>query len=189
MSASLAWQTADWLRLLRTPVQLSDSDAPAALAAPELERIVPLFGTSAAVRGDAPPPPTNLRLTLLGSFVHEDPQRSSAIIQREGGKPQRYVLGNELDSGIRLHAVYPDRVELERNGRLETLPFPARSNSRGDIGYSVAPPVMDPVDQLDELEEENAELLRERMKELYQQMESAGTLPDDSPLEPPMESE
>src|SRR5690606_2844213 len=182
---------ADWLRLLRAPAEPGDSSTPTALVAPELERIAPLFGTSVATRSDAPPPPTNLRLTLLGSFVHEDPDRSSAIIQRDSGKPERYVVGSELDSGIRLHAVYPDRVELERNGRLETLPFPARSGGRGDNSYvyTPAPPAMDPVEQLDELEEENAELLRERMKELYQQMEAAGTLPDDSPLEPPMESE
>lgn len=91
----------------------------------DLERLEPLFGPTATARTNGPPPATNLGITLLGSFVHVDPQRSSAIIQLSGGKPRRYGIGEEIQTGIRLHAVYRERVELERNGRLENLSFPS----------------------------------------------------------------
>ncbi len=190
MSLSLAWQTTDWLRLLRAPAHSTSTDTPAVLAAPALERLEPLFGTSSTA-SDAPPPATNLRLSLHGSFVHANPQRSSAIIQREGSKPQRYAVGVELDQGVRLHAVYRDRVELERNGHLESLPFPTRKNSANSASDGEAAPAEDSVDQLSTLQEDNAAQLRERMDALRQQMDAAGTLPAAEPnsTEQPTESD
>ncbi|UVE19077.1 hypothetical protein NVV93_06775 [Pseudomonas sp. LS44] len=193
MSISLAWQTAGWIRLLRAPVQVSSNTPQTALTPPALERLAPLFGPSPTSDTTAPPS-TNLRLTLLGSFVNADPKRSSAIIQRDGSKPQRYNVGIEVDQGVRLHAVYRDRVELERNGRLETLPFPTRTSNGNNP--SVAVPALAPrensADQLSELQDEDLQQLRERMNALRQQMEAAGTLPSDqesAPTEPPTESE
>ncbi|AYC33518.1 general secretion pathway protein GspN [Pseudomonas cavernae] len=198
MSISLAWQTADWIRLLRAPVQVSSNAPQTALTPPALERLAPLFGPSPTSDTSATPPATNLRLTLLGSFVNADPKRSSAIIQRDGSKPQRYNVGIEVDQGVRLHAVYRDRVELERNGRLETLPFPTRTLS-GSNPSAVVPapapapaPAEDSADQLSELQDEDLQQLRERMNALRQQMEAAGTLPPDqesAPTEQPTESE
>ncbi len=192
MSVSLAWQTTDWMRLLRVPAHSTGTDTPTSLAAPELERLEPLFGPS-NVASDAQPPATNLRLSLHGSFVHADPQRSSAIIQREGSKPQRYAVGAELDKGVRLHAVYRDRVELERNGHLESLPFPTRKSSinSASTGAAELEPTEDSVDQLSTLQEENAAQLRERMDALRQQMDAAGTLPAAEPnsTEQPTESD
>lgn len=187
MSISLAWQAADWLRLLRTPPQVTAVNPQAALATPPLERLEPLFGPTGSA-SDAPPPATSLRLTLLGSFVHVDPSRSSAIIQREGSKPRRYSIGDELDNGIYLHAVYRDRVELKRQGRLESLPFPSKrtpgiSSSQAETHPGGA------LEQLSELHDEDAALLRERMDALRQQMEAAGSLPAAEPPEPPMESD
>jgi len=187
MIASLAWQTAGWLRLMRTPPPAPVASASTSLATPALERLEPLFGP-VGVDSSAPPPATNLRLTLLGSFVHDDPKRSSAIIQREGSKPQRYAVGAELDNGVRLHAVYRDRVELERQGRLETLPFPSKramgySSSGQDEAYDE-----NTIEQFSELHDEDAALLRERMDALRQQMEAAGSEPTAEPTEP-MESE
>jgi len=187
MSVSLAWQTADWLRLLRTPPQVAAVDTQTALAPPTLERLEPLFGPASSA-GDAPPPATSLRLTLLGSFVHVDPSRSSAIIQREGSKPRRYGIGDELDNGIYLHAVYRDRVELKRQGRLESLPFPAKRIS-GISSSEAETPAGSALEQLSELHNEDAALLRERMDALRQQMEAAGSLPAAEPPEPPMESD
>ncbi|RJG14399.1 general secretion pathway protein GspN [Pseudomonas cavernicola] len=190
MSVSLAWQTTDWLRLLRAPAHSASTNTPAMLAAPALERLEPLFGPS-SVASDAAPPATNLRLSLHGSFVHADPQRSSAIIQREGSKPQRYAVGAELNKGVRLHAVYRDRVELERNGRLESLPFPTRKSSANSVSDIESAPAEDPTNQLSTLQEDNAAQLRERMDALRQQMDAAGTLPAIEPnsTEQPTESD
>lgn len=178
MCLSLAWQTADWLRLLRTPPPL---DAPSALRpsasapSPALER---LFGSNAVDR-DALPPATSLRLTLLGSFVHSDPRRSTAIIRQEGSEARRYGLDSEVASGVRLHAIYPDRVELLRNGRRESLAFPQASAA--DLLQSRAEDAAGTdLDPLDELEAGNLEQLRERMDSLRQQMEASGTLPPDA---------
>ncbi|MBU3057333.1 type II secretion system protein N [Pseudomonas indica] len=182
MCVSLAWQTAGWIRLMRAPTQTVTTDTPVIHSAPVLERLEPLFGPSNAVAGNAPPPATNLRLTLHGSFVHADPKRSSAIIQSEGGKPQRYRVGAELEGGIRLHAVYRDRVEIERNGRLETLPFPAARSGSGPTNYLMEES-FDHTGQMDMLEQEDAELLRERMEALREQMEAAGSAPEDHPEE------
>ncbi|WP_263144231.1 type II secretion system protein N [Pseudomonas sp. RIT-PI-AD] len=201
MSVSLAWQTLAWLRQLREPAGNAASAAAAPASPPSLDNMQRLFGTPGST-ADGPPPATNLRLTLHGSFVHNDPARSSAIIQREGSKPQRFGLGQELDAGVKLHAVYRDRVELERNGRLESLPFPSSRASSSDSGaedgggYGAPPtddaiqPPVDNNDPLSGLQEENAEMLRQRMEALRQQMEAAGNLPPpETPTEQPMESD
>ncbi len=186
MSISLAWQTADWLRLVRTPVTVAAAPA-AAQSAPEasqgLER---LFG-SAALSNDAPAPATHLRMTLLGSFVHSDPERSSAIIRSENGETQRYLVGSEIAGGVRLDRVYAGHVELLRNGRRESLAFAqakhAASGSGADEGASA-------LQQYEALESGNLEELRERMEALRQQMEVSGTYaPDTESTEQPTEGQ
>lgn len=121
--AYLAMQINDWLAITRTPVEARDDAAAVAGVAPDLQRMETLFG--------APPPLqvpasslSRVDLTLHGSFVHAEPERSIAIIQRAGGVPELFHPGDELDSGLSLQTVYADRVELLRNGSLETLYFP-----------------------------------------------------------------
>ncbi|MET1079145.1 MAG: type II secretion system protein N [Pseudomonas sp.] len=189
MSVSLAWQTVDWMRLVSAPTPTVSVDSPPTQATPTSGQVTPLFGAGAPAAGDSAPPATNLRLTLNGSFVNADPQRSSALVQLEGSKPQRFAVGAELQDGIRLHAVYRDRIELERDGRLETLPFPTRSSNPAQTSYSDPNAYEMPVGQMDSLEEENAALLRERMDALRQQMEAAGSMPGAEPTDQPMESD
>nr|WP_298167046.1 type II secretion system protein N [uncultured Pseudomonas sp.] len=180
MSISLAWQTLGWFRLARTPPAGLDTPSPSdhrQHAAPA--QLAALFGTVAQENG--PPPTTNLRLTLLGSFVHADPQRSSAIVQREGSASQRVAIGSELADGIRLHAVYLDRIELERQGRLETLPFPITpptqivaadysASAYDDSAYIEPPQYDEPVGELGDYEEESPEQLEERLDALRKQV-------------------
>jgi general secretion pathway protein C len=187
MSISLAWQSADWLRLLRAPVAAANSTASetAAIIAPPA--IGQLFGSSPASNG--PAPSTNLRLTLLGSFVHADPKRSSAIIRSEGSAAQRYNIDSEISSGVRLHAVAADGVELLRNGRRESLSFPLNSSTAGSTQVIVD----DPLEQLSEMESEDLSQLRERMDALRQQMQDSSSLPGNQPgatepTEQPMEN-
>ncbi|WP_313105655.1 type II secretion system protein N [Stutzerimonas nitrititolerans] len=121
--AYLAMQINDWLAITRTPVETRNDATAVAGVAPDLQRMETLFG--------APPPIqapvsslSSVDLTLHGSFVHVEPERSIAIIQRAGGVPELFHPGDELDSGLSLQTVYADRVELLRNGSLETLYFP-----------------------------------------------------------------
>ncbi|MDF2074014.1 type II secretion system protein N [Pseudomonas mendocina] len=188
LSVSLAWQSAELLRLVRGPVQ---PPPPQTAATPEQRAQAPiaqLFGTPRQA-DSGPPPATNLQLTLLGSFVHNDPQRSSALIQRQGQSAQRYSVGMDVDNGVRLDAVYADRVELLRNGRRESLTFPRQQSGQ----YSYTPPAEnspdDSLQQLDQLDQDNLEQLRQRMQELREQMEASGTPPEETPAEQPMESD
>jgi general secretion pathway protein C len=188
LSVSLAWQSAELLRLVRSPIAQSLSQT-----APNLEQraqapIAQLFGTP---RQDdsGPPPATNLQLTLLGSFVHSDPQRSSAVVQRQGQSAQRYTVGMDVDNGVRLDAVYADRVELLRNGRRESLAFPRQQSGQYSLYTPPDETIDDPVEQLDQLDQNNLEQLRQRMQDVREQMEASGTLPEETPADQPMESD
>lgn len=169
ISLSFATQTIDWLKLNRTQATVQSNDSSELAAAPELDSIETLFGP-ARTQNDTAPPATNLRLTLRGSFVDSNANKSSAIIQREGGKPQRFPIGAEIDNGVRLHAVFRDRVEIERNGRRETLTFGKRKpgNGASQASYGNA------VDDLSTLQQQDEQRMREHMEALRQQMESAG---------------
>ncbi len=188
MSVSLAWQSADWLRLLRTPAKTTETSAHSAQTTAQPTEIGQLFGTS-SVANESPAPNTTLRLTLLGSFVHADPQRSSAIIRSEGSSSQRYTINSEISSGVRLHAVAADRVELLRNGRRESLSFPISNSATSSLQSSTSEVAADPLQQLSELESDDLVQLRERMDALRQQMQASGSVPDSpEPTEQPTEN-
>jgi general secretion pathway protein C len=188
MSVSLAWQSADWLRLLRVPMVASSNSANELPLTAQNTNIGQLFDTS-SIASDASAPSTNLRLTLLGSFVHADPRRSSAIIRSEAGPAQRYSIDSEISSGVSLHSVAADRVELMRNGRRESLSFPHFSSTASSQQSSSQQSMADPLDQLSELESADLSQLRERMDALRQQMQDSGSLLDPTePTEQPMEN-
>lgn len=189
MGMGLAWQTADWLRVLRAPAQGGTPDSTQQPAPAASGQLAQLFGAGARDES-APVPATHLRLTLLGSFVHADPERSSAIVRPEGGEARRYRVGDELPNGIRLHAVYPDRVELQRNGRRESLSFPRSQSDNQAMTYPSGATTTDTLNQLDELEADNLAQLRERMDALRQQMDASGASPADAePTDQPTESD
>jgi len=174
MSVSLAWQAAEWLRLLRAPAP-AEANTRAPLNDQAIQgNALALFGTTQpSTTGGLPA--TQLRLTLLGSFMHSDPAQSSAILQQDGQPAQRYRVDVELAPGIRLAQVHADHVEVLRNGRRERLDFPHRSaftNAPTDSG--------DTLEQLDQLEADNLETLRERMEALREQMQASGMPSADS---------
>ncbi len=168
MSASLAWQSVAWQRLLqRAPV--IPSSAHEAPQNRDMQGLLGLFGAGPSAATDAPS--TSLRVTLLGSFVQADSPRSSAIIQLDGRPAQRYLVGQTLSSGVSLHAVYRDRVELKRNGRLETLAF---SKPQGTSASSARnPPDSDTLNQLQALDEQDSQHLQQRMQALREQIQAA----------------
>jgi len=188
LSVSLAWQSAELLRLVRSTVAQSLSQTTPSLQQRAQAPIAQLFGTPRQ-EDSGPPPATNLQLTLLGSFVHSDPQRSSAVVQRQGQSAQRYTVGMDVDNGVRLNAVYADRVELLRNGRRESLAFPRQQSGQYSLYTPPDETIDDPVEQLDQLDQNNLEQLRQRMQDLREQMEASGTLPEETPTDQPMESD
>ncbi len=96
-----------------------------------------LFGRidAPAPRSAVEAPETQLDLTLTGVvFTKEDPARAQAIIARGNADERRYRIGDELQGGARIEAIYRDRVLLRRGGRYETLRLPRERV--GEIGSS-----------------------------------------------------
>ncbi len=82
-----------------------------------------LFGAGAAASGsDAPA--TTMPLILAGVIADPDPAKGVAIIGENAAAGKLYAVGAAIPGGVHLHAVYSDRVLLERNGGLETLMLP-----------------------------------------------------------------
>lgn len=190
MTLSLMRELRDWMQLQQEPAPADPASNQTAAPRLALERLEPLFGPAiTTTTSNGTPPATNLGMTLRGSFVHADPQRSSAIIQRSGNRPQRYTVGDEIQDGIRLHAVYRDRIELERNGRLESLPFPIHGRGR----RQVTPAQENPAEEADSAaaapDEEPAQL-RTRLEELRDEDEAETAEPASAePIEQPTESD
>jgi general secretion pathway protein C len=78
-------------------------------------------------------PDTTLRLTLTGILAKEDDANGGATIASDRDGSQNYQVGQVIAGadGATLHAVYADRVLLNRNGRLETLRFPKELSTAG----------------------------------------------------------
>ncbi len=69
-------------------------------------------------------PDTQLNLTLLGILSNgrnDKDSRSRALISAQGGEEKPYSVGDDVARGVQLTAIFPDRVILNRNGKLETL--------------------------------------------------------------------
>ncbi len=174
MSVSLALQSVALRRLLLSPAASSSAVPENRSHNTDMQSLLGLFGSGVATTTSAPS--TTMRLTLLGSFVHADSQRSSAIIQLEGNPAKRYAVGQALSSGVSLHGVYRDRVELKRNGRLETLSF-----NKPRASQSAAPatpePASDTLSQLQALGAENAQQLQQNMQALRERLQAAEVAP------------
>lgn len=142
----LAWHVARliWL-LIPAPASGDPIDAPA-LATPsgpagrpqapganvQLIAGAHLFGEASAKQAAAPPPEeavenlaeTRLSLTLMGTIAATDDADSIAIIADSRNEEKIYGLRDSVTQDASLHAVYPDRVVLNRGGSLEVLKLP-----------------------------------------------------------------
>jgi general secretion pathway protein C len=131
---AIAWQLVQLTWLLLNPSEPSSNPAAApttaSMARPvDIQRIARanLFG-----RADAPPaqqsdidaPQTQMNLRLAGTIASDDPSKGYAIIGESGGAAKFYTTGATLPGGVRLHAVYSDKVILDRGGQLEALLLP-----------------------------------------------------------------
>lgn len=179
----LAGQISAWLQLTQSKPSASTDNAQAVGTTPDLQRMESLFGSPASLSQDYATGEPVSNLTLLGSFVHANPAKSKAIIQVSGSTPQLYQVEQELETGLRLYSVHPDRVEVMRGGRIESLFFPsARSpsavqDSLPDYSEPAAMEYSDP----------QAEMLQQQMEALRQQMEGttspSATPSDEQPTE------
>lgn len=77
----------------------------------------PLFGAPTQASTSR----VNTNLLLLGVLVATNQGQSQAIIASQSKEPKVYSINQELADGGRLTKVFADRVQLLRNGHLETL--------------------------------------------------------------------
>jgi len=117
------------------------------------------FGQAPTESATAAPPPsaivdapdTTLNLKLSGTITRSADDESEAMIQSGNQEEKRYFVGDTIEggNGAVLHSVYPDRVILNRAGRLETLrrpeELPARRAATPTARF--APPQTDADDQ------------------------------------------
>lgn len=76
-------------------------------------------------------PETNLRLFLRGVLAAEGDFPGSALIEDDKGKTEAYLVGDELPGNAKLRSVHPNRVIIERAGKLENLYFPESEDREG----------------------------------------------------------
>lgn len=84
-------------------------------------------------------PETALNLILVGLLADRDERYSRALIAVQNGEEKGYAVGDDITRGVTLQAIFPDRVILSRNGRLETLSL--ERDKPGAIGSSGVAPV------------------------------------------------
>jgi general secretion pathway protein C len=134
--------------------------APAAAAQPrrgvDLRSIVDahLFGQAAVASTDAPP--TSIPLVLAGVLALRDPNQGMAILGPTAAQAKLYAVGSAVPGGARLHAVYGDRVLLDRGGALEALMLPRKSAVSGPPPAAATPT---PGQRLQTLAQNNGALL------------------------------
>ncbi|MFT5691842.1 MAG: general secretion pathway protein C [Oceanicoccus sp.] len=78
-------------------------------------------------------PTTNLKLTLRGAFTSSNPQNASAMIEGPDRKTLFYKVDGSVYGNTVLHSVFSNRVVLSRQGKLETLYFPAVGNRQAQL--------------------------------------------------------
>ncbi|MGE0582834.1 MAG: type II secretion system protein GspC [Steroidobacteraceae bacterium] len=89
-----------------------------------------LFGEALVTpSGDASnAPQTSLSLVLAGVIANSDPSTGIAILGESAAAAKVVMVGDAVPGGAKLHAVYPDRVVLERAGALESLLLPHQAS-------------------------------------------------------------
>lgn len=136
---AIAWQLVQltWLLLDRGPQPLPAAAPPPMSAAParsgvDIQAIVNahLFDVPEAPQAQdaASAPETQMNLVLSAVFASEDPSRGLAIIGESTQSGKVFAVGGTVRPGTRLHAVYADRVILDRAGNLEALALPKRTS-------------------------------------------------------------
>lgn len=103
-----------------------------------------LFGATGPVNSNlSNAPDTTLALTLHGIVAGKRAVDSRALIVANGDE-EPYAVGAALPGGAVIRAIFPDRVMLERDGRMEALRLPKADSGTGGatnpIAESQSPP-------------------------------------------------
>ena len=90
-------------------------------------------------------------LVLVGTIAQTDPEKGLAIVGESAAAARVYAVGKTIAGGARLHSVYPDRVILDRGGKLEALMLPRKFQGGGaPPAATMAAPMRNPEPMLGE---------------------------------------
>ena len=138
----IAWQLAKviWMlmpgsdagdQVIAPPVQISRSAATSSSVDVQQIANAHLFGEADPEEVVAPPQEnlenlaeTRLNLSLKGTIASDTPESSIAIIADASNEEKIYLVRDTVAPGATLHAIYADRVVLNRGGVLEVLKLP-----------------------------------------------------------------
>ena len=138
----IAWQLAQviWMlmpgsdagdQVIAPPVQIARTTGTAPSVDVQQIANAHLFGEADPEEVIAPPQEnienlaeTRLNLSLKGTIASDSPETSIAIIADAGNEEKIYMVRDTVASGTTLHAIYADRVVLNRGGVLEVLKLP-----------------------------------------------------------------
>jgi general secretion pathway protein C len=102
--------------------------APAAAArAPALAEATPQSASAAGLFGTAKAASSASSVRLTGVVAATGERRGHAVLRLDGKKTVAIVQGEEIEPGLRLAEVHPNRIVLERNGARETLAWPDKA--------------------------------------------------------------
>lgn len=127
-------------------------------------------------------PETTLRLTLTGVLAGKDNIQASALIEGPDRQTRSYRVSEEVPGGAILREVYPDRVVLERGGRLENLIF-EETRSIGMMQQTVSAPetpvyapvnMQQPAPNLDSFNQQQTQQIKDRLSRLRNRLQSSG---------------
>ena len=119
-----------------------------------------------AAQTDGSAPPTSLPLVLTGIISADDPQNGLAILGQTAQNAKVFAVGDNLPGGgAKLHAVYNDKVIIDRGGALETLMLPKQVALGAPPLTAAALPTESPVaDRMRKLITEQPSLLADVMR-------------------------
>ena len=127
-----------------------------------------LFGTAPVERvaqSDATAGPTSLPLVLTGIISADDPQNGLAILGQTAANAKVFAVGDNVPGGAKLHAVYNDKVIIDRGGVLETLMLPRQIAAGAPPPTAAALPTESPVaDRMRKLITEQPSLMADVMR-------------------------
>ena len=137
----LCWLLAQWTWLVFAPKVKSAPGEATPLSAPAAADMVlasHLFGRASA-ESSAPEsqPVTFFNMKLHGVFAAIGSLPAFAILSVDGKPDQPVKVGTEIAAGVVLSAVYPDRVEVRRNGVVERINLETRAAGPSGVAKDV----------------------------------------------------
>ncbi len=82
-------------------------------------------------------PETQLNLTLTGIVSSTRDHDSRALIKDNKNEQNPYSVGGSITNNVKLHAIYSNRVILDRSGRFETLILEQEKKARAALAQAV----------------------------------------------------